>query len=206
MLTHAGLPLWHPRPRDDRASTDVQANGQCFLVRRDVARARSAASRGVADSICEDVTLARAVAARGHPVGFYETGRSGRGRDVRAAGATPGENWPRSLPLRDRFSGAAGAAGSGRGHCSSRRCRSGWRPARAARCGRRHPATAASTPRCWSCAWACWPGRRGLPAAGRGPTGSRRCRPAGRASRSGRCAPRRRHVWRGADRHRWRIA
>lgn len=92
-----GIP-GHATARPDR----VQANGQCFLVRRRVL-AGAGGFAAVADSICEDVTLARAIAAAGHPVGFYETDRLvsvamyGGWRDA-------WDNWTRSLPMRDRFS------------------------------------------------------------------------------------------------------
>ncbi|HET8522040.1 MAG TPA: glycosyltransferase family 2 protein, partial [Thermomicrobiales bacterium] len=51
----------------------VQANGQCFLIKRDVLT-RAGGFVGVLGSVCEDVTLARAVAATGRRVGFYEAG------------------------------------------------------------------------------------------------------------------------------------
>jgi len=51
----------------------VQANGQCFLVRRDVLDDAGGFAR-VLDSVCEDVTVARNIAQRGHRVGFYEVG------------------------------------------------------------------------------------------------------------------------------------
>jgi len=83
----------------------VQANGQCFLVRRDVLE-RVGDFAGVMASVCEDVTLARAIAAAGCLVGFYETD------DLAAVEMYSGwreawENWTRSLPMRDRFSGRA---------------------------------------------------------------------------------------------------
>ncbi|MGI8916648.1 MAG: glycosyltransferase [Chloroflexota bacterium] len=84
-----------------RRVSDVQANGQCFLVRRDALR--SAGGLAVARaSRCEDVTLARALVLAGVPVGFFET----EGLvDVAmyADAAEAWRNWPRSLPMRDRF-------------------------------------------------------------------------------------------------------
>lgn len=56
----------------------------------------------VLDSVCEDVTLARAIAMAGYRVGFYES-------DGLVSAAMYGSwreawtNWSRSLPLRDRF-------------------------------------------------------------------------------------------------------
>lgn len=87
----------------------VQANGQCFLVRREVLEAVGGFAT-VLDSVCEDVTLARAIAQAGHPVGFYETDdlvsveMYGDWREA-------WQNWTRSLPMRDRFSRGAGTVG-----------------------------------------------------------------------------------------------
>lgn len=87
----------------------VQANGQCFLVRREILD-DAGGFDGVLRSICEDVTLARAIARRGHAVGFYEAGdlvqveMYGGWRDA-------WENWSRSLPMRDRHSGWPGRIG-----------------------------------------------------------------------------------------------
>jgi dolichol-phosphate mannosyltransferase len=79
----------------------VQANGQCFLARRDILQDVGGFSTA-ADSVCEDVTLARRIAALGHPVGFYETD------DLVAVEMYDNwrdawQNWTRSLPMRDRF-------------------------------------------------------------------------------------------------------
>jgi len=86
-----------------RRVSEVQANGQCFLFRRDVletcggfAPARS--------SVCEDVTIARTLVTAGHPVGFYEAGNLvtvKMYRDCRDVW----RNWTRSLPMHDQFSG-----------------------------------------------------------------------------------------------------
>jgi len=60
--------------------------------------------------VCEDVTVARAITHRGYPVGFHEAGdlvsveMYGNWRDAWT-------NWSRSLPMRDRHSGAAGQIG-----------------------------------------------------------------------------------------------
>ena len=84
---------------------DIQANGQCMLIRR-------AALDGIGGfhdgrhSLCEDVTVARRLAATGHRVGFAETGDL---VDVAMYGSAGDAwtNWPRSLTMRDRFSGHA---------------------------------------------------------------------------------------------------
>jgi dolichol-phosphate mannosyltransferase len=87
----------------------VQANGQCFLARRETLLETDAV--GLArDSRCEDVTIARALVARGYGVGFYE-GEDAVTVRMYASGMELWRNWPRSLPMRDRFvSPAAGLA------------------------------------------------------------------------------------------------
>lgn len=86
----------------------VQANGQCFLARRDVLERIGGFAVGL-DSACEDVTVARAIAAQGHRVGFYET--DGLVSVAMYAGAREAwENWTRSLPMKDRFANGAGPA------------------------------------------------------------------------------------------------
>jgi dolichol-phosphate mannosyltransferase len=83
----------------------VQANGQCFLARRETLLATDAV--GLArDSRCEDVTIARALVARGYGVGFYE-GEDAVTVRMYANGTELWRNWPRSLPMRDRFAGPA---------------------------------------------------------------------------------------------------
>lgn len=87
----------------------VQANGQCFLARRELLEEVGGFS-AVMDSVCEDVTLARAIAGLGIPVGFYET----EGLvtvQMYASWRDAWENWSRSLPMRDRYSGWAGRTG-----------------------------------------------------------------------------------------------
>lgn len=79
----------------------VQANGQCFFIHKDALRA-CGGFEAVRDSLCEDVTLARTLVKLGYQVGFYEAGSLASVRmyqDWRDVW----ENWPRSLPLRDRF-------------------------------------------------------------------------------------------------------
>jgi dolichol-phosphate mannosyltransferase len=84
-----------------RTIAQVQANGQCLLCRRDVLE--QLGGFGVAaDSLCEDVTLARALVAAGNHVGFYEADELVFTRMYENWRET-WQNWPRSLPLRDRF-------------------------------------------------------------------------------------------------------
>jgi dolichol-phosphate mannosyltransferase len=88
---------------------DVQANGQCFLAHRSVLE-RVGGFASVRDSICEDVTLARLIVAQGTEVGFFESDGLVTVRmhpDWRATW----RDWPRSLPMRDRFWGARGWLG-----------------------------------------------------------------------------------------------
>jgi dolichol-phosphate mannosyltransferase len=87
----------------------VQANGQCFLARRADLLATGAFDAARA-SLCEDVTIARTLAAAGVPVGFYEAG------DLVEVGMYAGwreawRNWPRSLPMRDHYFGRRGWLG-----------------------------------------------------------------------------------------------
>lgn len=79
---------------------EVQANGQCFLVKRELLE-RAGGFEGVLGTIAEDVTLARTIAELGEPVGFFES--SGLVQvEMHADGRDAWRNWPRSLPLRDR--------------------------------------------------------------------------------------------------------
>jgi dolichol-phosphate mannosyltransferase len=80
---------------------EVLANGQCFLVRRALLDALGGFA-AVRDSVCEDVTLARALARAGQAVGFYEAGELVTCA-MYASGRETWREWPRSLPLRDRF-------------------------------------------------------------------------------------------------------
>ncbi len=92
-----------------RRVNDVQANGQCFLVRRQ-ALASCDGFAAARDSVCEDVTLARALVQRGHPVGFYEADGLVSVRMYEGWRDT-WSNWSRSLPMRDQFSGASAFLG-----------------------------------------------------------------------------------------------
>ncbi len=83
--------------------SSVQANGQCFLIRRELLE-QVGGFASVKGSICEDVTLARIVAASGEPVGFFEAGDLVSARMYQDGWSTVRE-WPRSLPMRDQFFG-----------------------------------------------------------------------------------------------------
>lgn len=87
--------------RAAREPADVQANGQCMLLRRDVL-IRAGGFTVARASLCEDVTLARALAAAGWPVGFYESD-SLVSASMYANGWEAFTNWTRSLPMRDRL-------------------------------------------------------------------------------------------------------
>jgi len=87
----------------------VQANGQCMLLRR-AALVQIGGFALVRASRCEDVTLARALAKSGALVGFYETDGL-LTTEMYASAREAWANWPRSLPLRDQYSGAAGWLG-----------------------------------------------------------------------------------------------
>lgn len=81
----------------------VQANGQCFLMQREILK--SCGGFAIArDSLCEDVTIGRALVAAGHPVGFYEAEGLVSVR-MYEHWREAWQNWPRSLPMHDRFAG-----------------------------------------------------------------------------------------------------
>lgn len=86
----------------------VQANGQCFLIDRQTLQEVGGFS-SVAQSIVEDVTLARRCASAGIPVGFYEPSRAAAMLTVEmyTGWYDALTNWSRSLPMRDRQSGPA---------------------------------------------------------------------------------------------------
>lgn len=82
--------------------SEVQANGQCFLVQRSILEACGGFA-AASHSLCEDVTLARTLVAHGHVVGFYETDDLVRVR-MYENWREMWKNWTRSLPMRDHFS------------------------------------------------------------------------------------------------------
>lgn len=82
----------------------VQANGQCFMARRDVLL-RTEALGAAQASLCEDITMARRIASCGEAVGFYEA--AGLAEVSMYSGWRDAwHNWPRSLPMRDQYFGA----------------------------------------------------------------------------------------------------
>ncbi|MEH2274844.1 MAG: 2'-O-glycosyltransferase CruG [Nostoc sp.] len=80
----------------------VMANGQCFLCRRSVLAAVGGYSSASA-SFCDDVTLARKIAAQGYKVGFLDGAKMLKVRMYEGAMETWKE-WGRSLDLKDATS------------------------------------------------------------------------------------------------------
>jgi dolichol-phosphate mannosyltransferase len=89
-----------PRVTPDR----VIANGQCFLLKRDVLLAHGG-YEPVKDSFAEDVSLVRHLAQRGAKVGFLDGSRLYRVRSYRGVQQMWRE-WGRSLDLKDATSPA----------------------------------------------------------------------------------------------------
>ncbi len=77
----------------------VQANGQCFFVKRSVLLDGDAIAES-RDSRCEDVTIARQLVRAGVAVGFFEGSRVATVR-MYESWEECWRNWPRSLTLRD---------------------------------------------------------------------------------------------------------
>ncbi|EFH82630.1 glycosyl transferase family 2 [Ktedonobacter racemifer DSM 44963] len=95
--------------REFQRVQDVQANGQCFLFRR-TALARYDGFASTRFSVSEDVTMARMLVRDGYRVGFYEAD------DLVSVKMYENwreawQNWTRSLPLHDHFSGTQTALG-----------------------------------------------------------------------------------------------
>ena len=92
-----------------RRVSEVQANGQCFLFTRDVLEACGGFEE-TRHSVCEDITIARALVASGYPIGFYEAGdlvsvnMYEHWRDT-------WHSWTRSLPMQDQYSGISTVIG-----------------------------------------------------------------------------------------------
>ena len=84
---------------DAVSSSRVMANGQCFLCRRSVLAQLDGYS-SAAGSFCDDVTLARNIAAAGYKVGFFDGSKVIKVRMYRGAKETWNE-WGRSLDLKD---------------------------------------------------------------------------------------------------------
>lgn len=87
----------------------VQANGQCFFARRALLE-HTRAFDVARTSLCEDVTIARRLAESGEPVGFYEASNL-VAVEMYSGGHEAWSNWPRSLPMRDRYFGWRNALG-----------------------------------------------------------------------------------------------
>jgi dolichol-phosphate mannosyltransferase len=82
----------------------VMANGQCFLCRRSV-MATVGGYTSAGTSFCDDVTLARNIAASGYKVGFLDGAKVLKVRMYEGAMETWKE-WGRSLDLKDASSRA----------------------------------------------------------------------------------------------------
>lgn len=80
----------------------VQANGQCFLSRREILLRAEAFSAARA-SLCEDITIARRLAEYGESVGFYEAEPGLIRARMYESWRETWDNWPRSLPMRDQY-------------------------------------------------------------------------------------------------------
>lgn len=86
------------KPTSDPA--EVQANGQCFLIRRDLLQELGGFA-SVQVEIAEDVALARAAARAGERVGFVEADGLATA-SMYAGWRETWDGWLRSLPLFDR--------------------------------------------------------------------------------------------------------
>ncbi|BAZ44175.1 glycosyl transferase family protein [Chondrocystis sp. NIES-4102] len=84
---------------DAVAASRVMANGQCFLCRREVLSKLDGYS-SAAKSFCDDVTLARNIAAAGYKVGFFDGSKVIKVRMYQGAKET-WQEWGRSLDLKD---------------------------------------------------------------------------------------------------------
>jgi len=80
-------------------SSRVMANGQCFLCRLGVLKQLDGYT-SAASSFCDDVTLARNIAAAGYKVGFFDGSKVIKVRMYEGAKETWDE-WGRSLDLKD---------------------------------------------------------------------------------------------------------
>lgn len=87
-----------------QTSERVMANGQCFLCRRSVLE-RVNGYTSAKSSFCDDVTLARNIAATGFKVGFLDGAKVLKVRMYEGATETWKE-WGRSLDLKDASSRA----------------------------------------------------------------------------------------------------
>ena len=83
-----------------RRVSEVQANGQCFLFRREHLEA-CGGFEGTRHSLCEDITIARTLVASGYPIGFFEAGDLVFVK-MYADWRDTWDNWTRSLPMHDQ--------------------------------------------------------------------------------------------------------
>ncbi len=95
---------FNPAGVNAQASERVMANGQCFLCRRSVLEAVNGYT-AAKSSFCDDVTLARQIAANGFKVGFLDGAKVLKVRMYEGAAQTWKE-WGRSLDLKDASSRA----------------------------------------------------------------------------------------------------
>lgn len=89
---------------DATSATTVMANGQCFLVKRQVLEAIDGYSCA-SNSFCDDVTLARYIASLGYKVGFADGAKIIKVRMYEGLKETWRE-WGRSIDLKDAGSKA----------------------------------------------------------------------------------------------------
>ncbi|MBF2016042.1 MAG: glycosyltransferase [Rivularia sp. T60_A2020_040] len=95
---------FNPAGVNTQASERVMANGQCFLCRRAVLEKVNGYT-SAKSSFCDDVTLARQIAASGFKVGFLDGAKVLKVRMYEGAAETWKE-WGRSLDLKDASSRA----------------------------------------------------------------------------------------------------
>lgn len=116
----------------------IQANGQCFFVRKPLLDRAGGFSRVLQD-VSEDVTLARIIAIQGTPVGFYESDDLVH-VEMYAGWQDAWTNWTRSLPMRDRFTVSSSARGLAEATLTA--ALPLWlAPVLAKTAGKKHPAT-----------------------------------------------------------------
>ena len=89
---------------DAKSAETVMANGQCFLIKREVLEAIDGYTCA-SSSFCDDVTLARYVASLGYKVGFADGAKIIKVRMYEGLQQTWTE-WGRSLDLKDAGSKA----------------------------------------------------------------------------------------------------
>jgi dolichol-phosphate mannosyltransferase len=89
---------------DAKSAETVMANGQCFLIKREVLEAIDGYTCA-SSSFCDDVTLARYVASLGYKVGFADGAKIIKVRMYEGLQETWRE-WGRSLDLKDAGSKA----------------------------------------------------------------------------------------------------